>query len=66
MDNDTSHVIKQLVKLSIVSRDLLKVIDSLDGAARMPLSLARHLVSAADAVRVELGESPKGKSDEHA
>ena len=56
MDTETGNMVTELVKLQILTRDLLETVDGLSVAGiRMPYTQARELAERADAVRVAIG-----------
>jgi hypothetical protein len=52
---DIQIIAKELTKLQVVSRELLRAVEDLEGV-EMPYPTARLLAVTADAVRVVLGE----------
>ena len=58
MDSDTQNVVKEFAKLQIVSRELVRAVEDLEGVV-IPYPTAKLLAATSDAVRVVLGEPSK-------
>lgn len=58
MDSDTQNVVKELAKLQVVARELVRAVEDLEGV-EIPYPTARLLAATSDAVRVVLGEESK-------
>lgn len=58
MDADTQNIVKELSKLQIVSRELVRAVEDLEGV-EIPFPTARLLAVTSDAVRAVLGDKSK-------
>ena len=55
MTSDAQNVVRELAKLQVVARKLVRAVEDLEGL-EMPYPKAKRLAVTADAVRVLLGE----------